>query len=223
MKLSPMVWAGLAAGVAVLLSPVVFSPSVQRVARSVVPTPKPDPKTVPPGLVPFVALFDASAKRNAVPRDLLFAISLQETRNSDPRAFRQEPVPAWIAESKVLDSARAKGWTNQQLSASYGLMQVLGATAWGQAWRGTPSGLFEPRVSIELGARYMGSLLKKYKSSNLSADGVLYLALIAYNGGHTAVSKVQAGQPQPQATAYAAAVLRRLEAIKRHWKGAIDT
>jgi hypothetical protein len=210
-------WFAGAAAVALVAVPVAVSVPVQATARRVVAvargeTPPLDEAT-PPGLRPFRSVFFDAAKRYGLDINLLFAVSLQETRNSDPRAFRQEPVPAWITDSKVLNAARAAGWTNQQLSASYGLMQVLGATAWALAYRGKPTGLFEPRVCVELGARYLAGQVRAYKAK----DNGVYLALCAYNGGGSVVRDILAGKSNARtakATSYAAAVLRRLSAIK---------
>jgi Transglycosylase SLT domain len=205
----------LVLGLAVLVVPTITYPPVQQAARRVTAPARgvrpPAPEAVPPGLRRFSSqLFDA-ATRHGLPVQMLIAISLQETRNSDPRAFRQEPVPSWISEGRTLDAARREGWTNQALSASYGLMQLLGATAWGLGYRGTATGLYDPKTNLEFGARYFAALVKRYAKQDGSR---YYLALIHYNGGGTAVTRLLRGDTTP-ATVYAAAVLKRFEAIKR--------
>ncbi len=210
------VWLLGFAGAAVVL-PALGSPAIKAaIKRATAPArgeTAPLEGDTPPNLRQWRSMFFNSAARHGLDVKLLFAISLQESRNSDPKATRQEPVPAWIQDSRVLDSARAAGWTNQQLSTSYGLMQVLGATAWGLGYRGKPSGLLEAKTGIEYGARCFAGFVGKYKKQDKSP----YLALLAYNGGGSVVRDVLNGTTNKRtmaATAYAAAVLNRYKQIK---------
>jgi soluble lytic murein transglycosylase-like protein len=202
-------------GVAALVLPTISYPPVQRIARRATAPARgvrpPAPDKTPVSLRPFSSAFYEASARHGVPVSLLFAVSLQETRSSDPKAFRQEPVPSWVVTSETLNRARAAGWSNAALSASYGLMQLLGATAWGLGYRGTPGGLFEVKTNLEYGARYLAALLKKYASQTGRRE---LLALVHYNGGAGAVATLEAGRATPAAL-YAAQVLSRYQAITR--------
>ncbi len=85
--------------------------------------------------------------------------------------------------------------------ASYGLTQILLATARGLGYQGDGPGLYDPNVNLQLGLSYFADLLTRY--------GDTTQALSAYNTGRPTGST--AGQT------YAAAVLARAEYFDSLW------
>lgn len=79
-----------------------------------------------------------------------------------------------------------------------GLMQVMPATALGFGVRDAT----DPAQNLEVGARYLGSLLRRY-------SGDIALALAAYNAGPTNVARYGGVPPFPETTRYVDKVLRR--------------
>jgi soluble lytic murein transglycosylase-like protein len=76
-----------------------------------------------------------------------------------------------------------------EVSASYGLMQVMYDVAWKYGFRGKTTELYDPATSIEYGSRYFREILDE------AIKEILYLkipyltpmrvALARYNGGPT--------------------------------------
>jgi soluble lytic murein transglycosylase-like protein len=62
--------------------------------------------------------------------------------------------------------------------------------------------LFEPAISIELGAAYWASLTEKLKSPEM--------ALAAYNAGEGAVERFHGIPPYPETRSYVAQIVRLL-------------
>lgn len=85
-----------------------------------------------------------------------------------------------------------------------GLMQIrpLVAEAYGA------SDLFDPYVNVEVGSRYLSSLIKDY-------DGDLELALAAYNAGPAAVARYGGIPPYRETREYVRKVLDRFEEYRR--------
>ena len=115
---------------------------------------------------PYAASVETAAKETLVSEDWLYAIMRQES------LFRKDAV----------SRADARG-----------LMQMQPATAVAVArrWHLPPPArdeLFEPTVSLRLGARYVRELLDKYR-------GQLAPSLAAYNAGPMSVSRWLPGDP----------------------------
>jgi soluble lytic murein transglycosylase-like protein len=126
---------------------------------------------------------------------LVTAVVLQESSGRTD-AFRFEPgVWGWFA-----GNPKAAGLVPRRAASSYGLMQVLFATATDYGFSADPELLFIPRVGLDFGCRHLAELLKW-------AKGDVAKALAAYNGG-----KGNADKAQPRR--YAAEVLARLGALK---------
>jgi soluble lytic murein transglycosylase-like protein len=150
-------------------------------------------------LEPYRRWIEESAAVNGLKPSLLAALLLQESRGN-PAATRYEDKATWVLRSAALNPARKAGWSDRELMTSYGLGQVMGSTAWSLGYRGKPSGLLEPKTSVEYAARYLGRRLREHKTP--------LLALVAYNGGIGAVRVVRAGG-EHQAAHYARRVLER--------------
>jgi soluble lytic murein transglycosylase-like protein len=79
--------------------------------------------------------------------------------------------------------------------ASYGLMQILFKTAKGAGYTGAPEGLYDPKVNVEFGTKFLRGLLEKYPD--------LTASIAAYNMGYprkaedtTAIIRGVYGKPQ---------------------------
>lgn len=84
----------------------------------------------------FQALISEAALRYAVPEVWIKAVIMTES-SGQATAYRAEP--------KIND-------------ASYGLMQLLLQTARGLGYVGTPEGLYDPGVNIDLGTKLLAKL-----------------------------------------------------------------
>lgn len=108
----------------------------------------------------------------AVPMELIKAFIALES-NFMPRASRAEPQLPPVHNIPAL----AKGGDK-----SYGLMQVLYRTAWAMGYRGPQEGLYDPRISIDLGTRYLADNIRQAKAHGYGLDS----AISAYNAGGSA-------------------------------------
>ena len=79
-------------------------------------------------------------------------------------------------------------WTDRDLATSWGLTQILGATAWELGWHGGPVAVRGVNVNLRLGAHYLRDKILEWggEIGNL-------LPLLAYNGGDGAVEAYNAG------------------------------
>lgn len=116
----------------------------------------------------------------------ILAAQIEAESSGDPFAFRYEPE---FYERYIDNHPHALGYRFGPLAAcSYGLLQVLLETAVEHGFDGPAQQLFDPRVGLTFGAKYLKHCLTL-------AAGDYRLALEKYNG--TGV----------RATAYAARVL----------------
>jgi soluble lytic murein transglycosylase-like protein len=133
----------------------------------------------------FWGIINEMAIKYQVRQSLIQAVIHWES-GGNPNAFRAEP--------RIND-------------ASYGLMQILVATARGLGYTGPPEGLYDPRTNIELGTRYLSNLIRKW--------GNELLALLNYNGGPRAVQRYQQGQRNFPSHRYAMNVLSLSEYYRK--------
>lgn len=136
----------------------------------------------------------AAARAHGLPADLVEAIVVQES-SGRADAFRFEPgVWAWFKANPL-----AAGLNARRAASSYGLMQILFATATDYGFRAEPEYLFLPKTNLDLGCRHFAMLLK-WAGSNVPK------ALQAYNGG-------KGGVGRPQTIAYSKSVLGHIDRI----------
>lgn len=88
----------------------------------------------------FDELIRHSAALHNVPELWIRAV-IQTESSFNPRAYRAEP---------------------QIHDASYGLMQLLYGTARNLGYSGTPEGLYDPAINIELGTQLLSELRNRY-------------------------------------------------------------
>ncbi len=103
--------------------------------------------------------------------------------------------PAVIAsiiycESKGIPTEKTYEW--KVLEYSYGLMQILGTTAYGLGFTGDKDLLLEPAINIYLGTKYLVYQLNRYidmyltgKAGSYNPGHPLQDMISAYNAGHS--------------------------------------
>jgi soluble lytic murein transglycosylase-like protein len=137
----------------------------------------------------------AASRAHGLDPLLVEAVVLQES-SGKAHAVRFEPsVARWFK-----GNPKAAGLTPERYASSYGLMQILYATATDYGFSSAPEFLFLPQVGLDFGCMHLAAMLKWAQKDTM-------LALAAYNGG-----KGNAHEAQPMR--YAAQVLRRLDELK---------
>lgn len=126
----------------------------------------------------------------AVPPELVMAIVVVES-NGNPWAMRAEPGYRWLwdirrncpwrGDAKDIPAppfvSRATELWGQR--TSWGLMQVMGATAREMGFRGPfLSELSDPHIGMEYGLKYLGTLVRRFYAAH-GIEGVV----AAYNAG----------------------------------------
>lgn len=78
-------------------------------------------------------------------------------------AQRYNVPEVWVrAVIETESSWRPNAFRQEKNDASYGLMQLLTGTARGLGYNGTPEGLYDPAVNIDLGTKLLGQLRASY-------------------------------------------------------------
>ncbi len=144
------------------------------------------------------SLVDKWACERKLSQALILAVIQMESGGNET-AYRYEPgyfrkylknSPAW----KTIMAER--GLKPGDVSASYGLMQIMFPTAVGiMPEIRMPRDLFDPDRNVSCGTLYLSRLLAKY-------SGNVREVLAHYNGGRGGVLALRAGRDTP-ATAYA--------------------
>lgn len=144
---------------------------------------------LPPRLKRFEREFSHALNKYYVDPALFAALVIQES-GGNPDAYRHEPAyqAKYVTGQARWNRARAVGWTDEALATSWGLTQVLGATAWSMGWHYPPEKILDPASNLALGAKYLRMKLDQY-------DGNVLEALLAYNGGGGAVNAYRRGEP----------------------------
>ena len=126
----------------------------------------------------------AAATAHGLDPDLVQAIVEQESAYKFT-AYRFEPAffTRYLA-NKVEYAQR----NPMEVSASYGLMQVMYSTAVEQGYLGDPWGLFDPAVSLEFGCRVLAGHVawarRTYQGlTSIAETKIRASALASYNGG----------------------------------------
>lgn len=156
---------------------------------------------------------EAAAAAHGLDPDLLQAVVEQE---SSYRFYAYRYEPAFFA--RYL--ANHEGYRHripQEVSASYGLGQVMFSTAREHGYTGEPWGLFDPVVNLDVTAKVLAGLLSwargRYKGLASSAEWtILRSALASYNGGK--VGNAPDDLPDRNRT-YAQEVFTRYERIRK--------
>lgn len=132
----------------------------------------------------YRAAIEIAAAAHGLEADLVEAVVQQES-NGWASAYRYEPdfFTKYLAKNPIY-----KDRNPHEVSASYGLMQVMFTTAVEHGFTGQPWELFAPTVSLEYGCRVLAALLAwaRSKYTGLSSGeriAVMRSALAAFNGG----------------------------------------
>jgi soluble lytic murein transglycosylase-like protein len=101
---------------------------------------------------------------------------VQVESQGNPTAHRFEPNFKWF--HQVIEHAKCNHCTveteQKGQAFSYGLMQVMGATARATGYSGPLADLFDPKVNLDVGCKFLKGLLSKYEMKD---------AIAAYNAG----------------------------------------
>lgn len=113
-----------------------------------------------------------TATKFKIPVDLLFAICKQES-NFIATAIRWEPhfYHKYVKPRADVPFEEAVGW-----ACSWGLMQIMGATARYLGYKNALCGLWQPIINLDWGCKYLNKLMKRY-------DWNEEYATAAYNAG----------------------------------------
>lgn len=125
-------------------------------------------------------IFCMMAKKYQIERALLMAICQVESAFKVD-AYRYEPAFwEWLKEKYpgVWDHRDPK-----EVSASYGLMQVMYTTAWNLGFRGAGEELYEPVVNVELACRLINQIQAGIKPAAHFKCWPVEIVLARYNGG----------------------------------------
>lgn len=146
--------------------------------------------------IPYRSDVEFAAYAHGLDPDLVEAVVIQES-SGHADAFREEPA---FYERYLKHNRFYAGFNNpRRVGSSYGLMQVMFATAVDHGFTKQPEYLFLPNVNLDMGCKILAFLIKRF--------GNVPDALAAYNGGLGGIDK-----PAPKA--YALSVRRHLAQIK---------
>ena len=123
-------------------------------------------------------IFCMMGKKYKIKKLILKAVAVTESSLNE-RAYRYEPG-FWDRYMK--GKSEWEGRDVAEVSASYGLMQLMYATATWLGFKGSGEDLYNPVINIELGAKLLRKLLDKVKVES-SALWSIEIALSRYNGG----------------------------------------
>ena len=102
--------------------------------------------------------------------DLIHAIILTESAG-DPLAMRYEPGFRWTVQDPDGRPRTCTVKTEERLQMfSFGLMQIMGATARDLGFKGWLSELLDPKVNIKYGTLLLISLSKRYQGDDIIAS-----------------------------------------------------
>jgi soluble lytic murein transglycosylase-like protein len=164
------------------------------------------PFNPPEKVTRWLPIVDKYCVELGVSQALMLALIHQES-GGDPNARRHEPgyeQKYILGNSAWLGRCRESGISTKDMATSWGLCQVMMATAWGYNMR-SPSDLLKANNNIRVGTAIMAYNVKKY-----GVEG----GLVAYNGGAGALK----GGKSP-AWGYAKNVLALKEAYAK-WTSA---
>lgn len=160
----------------------------------------------------FRAAIELAAAAHALDPDLVEAVVVQES-SGRWYAYRYEPA-FWTR--YLVGKAAWNDRDPREVSASYGLMQLMFTTAIENGFAGDPWDLFRPEVNLALGCKYLARLVAtmrgRYNGPTVGAENkIIRSALASYNGG------LRGNEPDnvpDRNRAYADEVMAKLATIK---------
>ncbi len=166
---------------------------------------------IPEKITQYREIIDKWCTQIGVSQSLVMAV-IQMESGGNPNAKRPEPgyMRAYVEKNpKWLKFSRETGITLQEIATSYGLLQMMFATAHGYGCK-TVAQALDPSQAIRFGVAHLKTLLDKYPIGE---------ALAAYNGGDGGASQYRTGKDTP-ATRYAKNVLALFDRYKADISGA---
>lgn len=124
-------------------------------------------------------IFCLMATKYKLEKLLLKAVAVVES-SLNQTAYRFEPA-FW--ENYLKNDPRWKDREPKEVSASYGLLQILYTTAVALGFDGTGEELYNPVINIELGAKLLGRLRDELTPSTTFRSWPMEIVLARYNGG----------------------------------------
>lgn len=158
----------------------------------------------------FRSIIERCATQQALDPDVVQGIIEQE---SSGRWYSYRYEPAFFGRY-LHDDPKYRDKDPREVSASYGLMQVMYSTAIENGFAGEPWDLFKPEVAIDLGCKHFAKLLawsRKQASSSTSEETILRSALAAYNGGKGGNAPDDVADRNAQ---YASSVMTKIAMVK---------
>jgi len=142
----------------------------------------------PQGAIPIVngidldKIFCTMSKKYGLPKLFLKAVGMVES-NLKIKAYRFEPA-FW--DRYLKDNPDWKDRDPKEVSASYGIMQIMFVVACEAGFSLTPDDLYNPVYNIEIGAKILASNRDSAIKKNFDVKFGLWplmIAAAAYNGG----------------------------------------
>ena len=127
-------------------------------------------------------LFCSTEKKYYLKPKFLKAVAICESSLNE-RAYRFEQG-FW--DKYLKDNPKWKDRDPNEVSASYGLCQLMFTTAWELGFRGTGEELYNPVYNVELGAKLIRKLMEKCKKEKYHFNtpfNPMSIAMARYNGG----------------------------------------
>ena len=138
---------------------------------------------MPAPAVELGPIFCMTSKEFKIPKLLLKAVAMTES-SLNPRAYRYEEG-FWLKYMK--DKPEWAHRDPKEVSASYGLMQVLYSTAAMFGFNGPGEDLYNPVYNIKIGAMVLRARINEVEKNNTHIRFGLWsisIALARYNGGN---------------------------------------
>lgn len=137
----------------------------------------------------YRTLIEQYARAHGLPANLVEAVVIQESSGRADSFRFEKSVWGWFEQNP-----KRAGFIARRAASSYGLMQVLFATATDYGFGLEPEYLFLPETNLQYGCLHLKQMLQRN-------HGDVRLALASYNGGF---GNRHGTQPQ----AYATSVLK---------------
>lgn len=155
----------------------------------------------------FTAHIKETATNYELDANLLEALILIES-NGQSWVSRYEPqfYKRYQLSKRPEFQPDARRW-----AVSYGLTQLLGATAFDLGFKGDPEGLFHIETNLDWGAYYLSQCFVWAQTFNAPEADTLRAALCAYNGGRN--SNTSPLNPRPRNIAYAVRVTKTAQEL----------
>ena len=142
-----------------------------------------------PGVLRWKEIARKWATQTGLTASLVLGLIHQESGGNE-RAYRFEPLyhtGRIIGDTTWERRMDEHGWEPRDVSASYGLTQLMFPTAWGYGCR-DPKQLYDPDYNIRLGCAHLAALRSHAQLASLPE------ALAAYNGGNGGAADYRAGR-----------------------------